>query len=57
MLKGKLTYTSLAVMVLASAGLSVTVGEIDALYAFGLHAAEVVGLIGAIYGRWRANRR
>lgn len=56
LLKGKLTYTSIAVAALAAVGIQVTGAERETLYGAGLVLAEAAGIVGAIYGRWRANR-
>lgn len=56
MLKGKLTYTAIAVAALSSFGLVVTENEIASAYSFALQALEFVSLIVAVYGRWRATR-
>ena len=56
MLRGKLTYTGLAITLLASVGVKISPAEADAIRIAVLHGAEAAGVVVAAYGRWRATR-
>ena len=56
MLKGKLTYTGVAVAALGSVGLHVTASELSTIQGAAFALLEAAGVLVAVYGRWRAGR-